>query len=153
MPDYLHGFICLEMGALLREFVKKHQLGRAMSNDSFVKVRKNPDSVFGADVCFISYERLPRGPIPSGLLDAVPELVVEVRSPSDAWTEIMVKVFDYLAAGVRAVVVFNSARPAVAVYRSEGDEEFFSLDQELVIPEILPGFRVAVRRFFEGSSP
>jgi hypothetical protein len=33
------------------------------------------------------------------------------------------------------------------------DGEQFSLDQELVIPEILPGFRVAVRRFFEGSSP
>lgn len=149
MPDMIHGFICAQMTRYVGEFVQKQGLGRVMSNDSFVRVRQNPDSVRGADVCFISYDRLPRGPIPRGLLEVVPELVVEVRSPSDAWTEVIGKVLDYLAAGVRAVVVFNPDRQAVAVYRGDADEEHFSLEHDLAIPDLLPGFAVPVRTLYE----
>jgi Uma2 family endonuclease len=67
------------MTGYLREHVKKHDLGRVMSNDTFVQV--SPDTVFGADVYFISYQRLPKGKIPDEWMDLVPELVVEVRSP------------------------------------------------------------------------
>ncbi len=149
MPDMIHGHICAKMSYYLTHFMEQHGLGRVMSNDSFIRTRQNPESVRGADVCFMSYERLPRGPIPRGLLEAVPELVVEVRSPSDAWTEVIGKVLDYLAAGVRAVVGFNPDRHAVAVYRASADEEQFTIEQELTIPDLLPGFSVPVRKMFE----
>jgi Uma2 family endonuclease len=148
MPDYEHGYICSEISGILREFVKAHDLGRIMSNDSFVKVRRGPDSVRGADVCFISFERLPKGPIPRGLLDVVPEFIAEVRSPSEAWTELIAKVLEYLAAGAKAVAVFNPDRKAVAVYRADADEQHFSGEQELTIPDILPGFAAPVAKFF-----
>jgi Uma2 family endonuclease len=149
MPDLEHGYICSQTSRFMANFAEQHDLGRVMTNDSFVKVRKTPDSVRGADVCFISYERLPKGKIPRGLLDVVPELVVEVRSPSDAWTEVIGKVLDYLAAGVKAVVVFNPVREAVAVYRAEVDEEHFSIEQTLTIPDVLPGFELTVKKFIE----
>jgi Uma2 family endonuclease len=148
MPDYLHGFVCGQATWYLQEYIKKHDLGRVMNNDSFVKVRQNPDSVRGADVCFISYSRLPKGPIPAGLLDVVPVLVVEVRSPSDSWTKLISKVLDYLAAGVQAVVVFNPMYQAAAVYQPDFDEQHFTAEQELTIPDLLPGFSVPAVRFF-----
>ena len=148
MPDLLHGRICIRMGRFLDEFAEANDLGRVMSNDSFIKVRRNPDSVRGADICFISYARLPKGNIPAGLLDVVPELVVEVRSPSESWTKLIAKVLDYLAAGVQAVVVFNPSHQAVAIYRPDADEQHFTKAQELTIPDLLPGFSVPVARFF-----
>jgi Uma2 family endonuclease len=148
MPGAQHGRICIRSGRFLDEFVDCHDLGRVLGNDTFIKLRRDPDTVRGADVCFISYERLPKGPTPPGYLEVVPELVVEVRSPSDIWTDLIGKVLDYLRAGVTAVVVFNPERQAVAVYRSTGDEHF-TLDQELTIPDVLPGFSVPVRKFFE----
>jgi Uma2 family endonuclease len=148
MPGAQHGRICIRVGRFLDEFADKHDLGRVMSNDTFIKLRRDPDTVRGADVCFVSYDRLPRGPIPRGLLDVVPELVVEVRSPSDTWTDVIGKVLEYLAAGVTAVVVFNPDRQAVAVYRT-ADEEQFTIEQDLTIPDLLPGFAVPVRKLFE----
>lgn len=148
MPDYEHGYICNQIGRYLGNFVEDHDFGRVMSNDSFVKVRRGPDSVRGADVCYISFDRLPKGPIPRGLLDVVPEFIAEVRSPSEAWTELIAKVLEYLAAGVKAVAVFNPERKAVAVYRTDVDEQHFSGEQELTIPDILPGFAAPVAKFF-----
>jgi Uma2 family endonuclease len=43
----------------------------------------------------------------------------------------------------------NPTRQAVAVYRNDAEEEHFGVEQELVIPDILPGFSVPVRKFFE----
>ena len=149
MPTLKHGYICSEIAAILREHVKKNDLGRVMSNDSFVKVRRNPDSIRGADVCYISYERLPKGEIPEGLLDVVPDLVIEVRSPSDTWTEMIAKVLDYLSAGVRVIVVLNPPTKSVAVYRPDTEGDIFRREQELVVPDILPGFSVEVRKLFE----
>lgn len=148
MPDFYHGFVCAQMTRFLAEFAEANDLGRVMSNDSSIKARKSPDSVVGADVCFISYTRLPKGPIPAGLLDVVPELVLEVRSPSDSWTKLIAKVLDCLSAGVQAVVVFNPSQQAVAIYRSDSDEQHFTAEQVLTIPDVLPGFSVPVARFF-----
>ena len=68
------------------------------------------DSVRGGDVVFYSYTRLPRGPIPEGYLEVVPELVFEVRSPSDRWAKITAKVGEYLDAGVLVACVLDPAK-------------------------------------------
>ena len=46
-----------------------HDLGHVLSNDSGVITERGPDTVRGADVCFYSYERVPKGPLPPGYLD------------------------------------------------------------------------------------
>ena len=149
VPSYKHGKICLKIGRILGNFVELHDLGHAMDNDSFVKVRNNPDSIRGADLCYISYERLPKGEIPEGLLDVVPDLVVEVRSPSHTWIEIFPKVVDYLHCGVRVVIILDAQSKTASVYRPDAMQDTFMAEQELVIPEILPGFSVQVRKLFE----
>jgi Uma2 family endonuclease len=149
MPFLKHGYICATMARLVGNLAADHDLGRVMTNDSFVKTRSDPDTVRGADVCFISYDRLPRGAVPDGLLPIVPDLVVEVRSPSDKWGEIFTKVGEYLTAGVRVVVVLDAASTSASVYRAEEFQHIFHNGDELTVPEVLPGFAVAVRRLFE----
>jgi Uma2 family endonuclease len=149
MATVKHGKICTRLICFLNEYVEKADLGHVVSNDSFVWVRKNPDTVYGGDVCFFSYERLPRGEIPEGLLEAIPELVAEVRSPSNTWTEMILKVLDYLSAGVKVVIVLNPPTKSIAVYRPDNEGDIFRNEQALVIPDLLPGFAVPVQRFFE----
>lgn len=87
VPMPKHGKLCLTIGRLIGNHVDEHDLGHVMSNDSWIRTGSNPDTVRGADVSYYSYERLPRGDVPEGLLAVVPDLVVEGRSPGDRWMD------------------------------------------------------------------
>jgi Uma2 family endonuclease len=79
----------------------------------------------------------------------VPELVIEVRSPSDRWPNLLAKVAEYLEVGVLAVVVFDEASETALLQLADAMPRRLGADDELALPEILPGFAVAVRAFFE----
>src|SRR5215207_277773 len=53
-----HGVLCNEVGAEIRNFVKEHDLGIVCGAETGFVVERDPDSVLGADVAFISRERL-----------------------------------------------------------------------------------------------
>jgi len=149
MPFPRHGQICTKIVLLLGRFAEEHELGHVLSNDSGVVTERNPDTVRGADVAFYSYEQVPRGPLPRRYLPVPPRLVFEVRSPGDRWSEIYAKVGEYLAAGVVVVCVVDDPAERVLVVREDSAPEVLRGGDELVLPDVLPGFRVAVRRFFE----
>jgi Uma2 family endonuclease len=146
-PKY--GKICATASRLLGNHVFKQQLGHVIFNDSFVQTTTNPDTVRGADICYFSYERLPRGEVPEGVLPQTPDLIVEVRSPSDNWSKIYTKVSEYLGSGVRVVIVLDAATTSASVYRPEELQQIFHNGDELTVPDVLPGFTVTVRRLFE----
>lgn len=146
-----HGRTCARATFLLMLHVDAQDLGHVCSNDSFVKVPLRHDStrVRGADVCFFSYARVPKGPMPGGLLDETPELVIEVRSPSDTWTEAHEKTEEYLANGVIAVVVLDIDSRTASVYRNPVPNQSVLTDADtLSVPDVLPGWAVPVASFF-----
>jgi Uma2 family endonuclease len=149
MPEWIHGRICVRLSRFLDEFAEDYKLGQVASHDVFIKVRCQPDTVFGADIMYVSYNRVAPGQMPRGVLEIIPELVVEVRSPSNTWTEMFGKVSDYLAAGVTVVILVNPDKKALAVYRAEMDEVHFTKEQDLVIPDVLPGFVLPLSKVFE----
>lgn len=145
-----HGYVCSNIGGIVRGFVIAQKLGRVMTNDSGVVTEREPDTLRGADVCFYSYQRLPAGTLPKGsYLTVMPELIFEVRSPSDRRSKVLGKVTEYLTAGVTAVCVVNPEIGTAIVYRDNQDPESFAADAELTLPDVLPGFRVPLRQFFE----
>lgn len=149
VPFPKHGVICLTIAWLLKQHVHQYDLGRVAVNDSWVKTGSNPDTVRGADVCFFSYERWPRGAMAEGLLAVAPDLVIEVRSPTDRWNGIFAKVSEYLSVGVRVVVVLDPATTSASVYRLDELQQIFHNSDELTLPDVLPGFTVVVSRLFE----
>ena len=146
MSSPKHGKVCLRIGALILAHVEAHDLGHAMSNDS--RVRVGPDSVRGGDVIFFSYERLPKGDVPEGLLAVAPDLVVEVKSPSDRWMDLFIKVGHYFQAGARVVVLLDPVTGTASVYRPDEFQQIFHNGDELTLPDVLPGFAVPVARLF-----
>ena len=149
MPFQQHGKVCNRAAFLLTQHVDANDLGHVTTNDSFVQTTADPDRVRGADICYFSYERLPKGQIPEGLLPVNPELVIEVRSPSEGWNDVFIKVGEYLSANVRVVVVLDMATLSASVYRKDEFQQIFDNGDDLTIPDILPGLTVPVRKVFE----
>jgi Uma2 family endonuclease len=148
-PPPRHGEICAQVIYLLRKYLEDHSSGRVVSNDSSMLTEREPDSVRGPDVSYYSYERVPKGPLPAGLLPVSPELVFEVRSPSDRWKELHAKVAEYLRVDVRAVCILDDETRSIHVFHADRGSQVLSADDEFTLPEILGDFRVKVERFFD----
>lgn len=151
VPGGRHGEICLQIGYLLKEFLKGRELGRALSNDAGIVTERNPDSVRGADVAYYSFARLPRGPAPIGYPALAPEVVFEVLSPSDSWSESLAKTAEYLKAGVLAVVLCDPDDEALHIYRTNASPSRLATGDTLELPEIHDDFRIPAARFFESA--
>lgn len=149
MPGAKHGEVCANAALILGPFIKSHGLGRIMSNDTFVQTREEPASFRGADVCFISYSRLPKDQeTPRGALPS-PDLVVEVRSPTDRVNTLIAKATEYVEAGVAVVLVLFPESESATIIRSDRPPETLEANAELTLPDVLPGFAVPLRAFFE----
>jgi Uma2 family endonuclease len=147
MPGTRHGHVCANAIIVIGTFVKANKLGRTLGNDTLIRITK--DTTRGADVAYVSYTKLPPGPSPEGVLDVAPELVIEVRSPSDLWTEAFEKMLDYLRIGVSVVIILDPKTESASVFRSGTRQEMLEKHQTLTLPDVLPGFEVLVSRFFE----
>ena len=149
MPGFRHGYLCMQIGYLLSSFIRENDLGRMLSNDTFIVTRRDPDTVRGADLCFYSYARLPKGPIPEKFADKTPDLVFEVRSPWDRWIEVIAKTTEYLEAGVSVVCVVDPKDQTMSIYRADENPRILTIEDAFVLPDILPGFTIPIRKFFE----
>jgi Uma2 family endonuclease len=149
VPQSRHGVVCVNASSIVRAFVKQHGLGRVLSNDAGVITERDPDTLRGADVSYYSYSRLPPGQTNPGYFPVPPELVIEVRSPSDRWPDVLQKTAEYLNAGVDVVCVVDYAAQAVHVFDTEGPQRILHVGEELTLPTILPEFRAPVEAFFE----
>jgi len=150
MPGFEHGEICGNAYFLIREFVKPRRLGRVFTNDPFIRTRTNPAGFRGADVVYISYESLPETTAtPKGSFTPPLELAIEVRSPFDSLAELADKASEYLSAGVKVVLVLDPEVESAAIFRLDENPLRLHNGDELTLPDILPGFAVPVKRFFE----
>jgi Uma2 family endonuclease len=103
------------------------------------------------DVAFVTYQRWARGrPIPprDNAWDVVPDLAVEVISPTDVAEELMTKVQEYFQAGVRLVWVVYPLQGFVHVYEALTQIRGLTRADELDGGQVLPGFRLPLATLF-----
>jgi Uma2 family endonuclease len=145
--SYIHGEIEAEVSAALKAYARAAGKGRVMGGEVGIYIRRDPDTVRAADVLFISSGRYARRESAS-YLDVAPELVVEILSPDDLWSEVMEKLSDYFSAGVDAVWVLDPRRKEVFSYRSLTGVQRFAEGQILTEEQLLPGFALSVSELF-----
>ena len=143
-----HGNVAMEIGALLRTYVRSNRLGRVFAAETGFIIHRDPDTVRAPDASFVSSERLPAGELPIGYMDLPPDLAVEVVSPGDTQREVRDKVHDWLGAGTRLVWVINPATRSATVYRSSDDFDELTENQSLDGGDLVPGFTCQVRDLF-----
>ncbi len=148
MPAPRHGIYCTRIIIPLGSYVARADLGQVASNDSGVITERDPDSVRGADISYYSFQRLPKGALPQGYLDVVPELVFEVLSVTDRWKDVLTKVAEYLEAGVSCVCLVDPQREVFVLYYPDQPEETLDSDQTFELPSLLPGFSLPLNKVF-----
>lgn len=139
VPAPKHGYYRSNISGVLRDHVKPRKLGRVMANDSGVITERGPDTVRGGGRRLLQPRASPTRPASRGLSRVVPEIIFEVRSPTDRGSRINTKVGEYLASGVLYVCVLDPGKEALMVYR----------DDELTFPDLLPEFRARIAEFLD----
>ena len=119
-----------------------------MTGEVGIFTKRGPDSVRGADVLFISKERLAKIP-DRGFLEVAPELVVEVRSPDETKHDIQQKINEYLAIGVKWVWYFEPKTRNCSVHRLNKDVQKLAEKDVLIGEEILTGLDIKLSTLFD----
>ncbi len=128
--------------------VEENDLGIVLGEAG--STRMEPGLVRMPDVAFYSWEHFPNRLLPAGaFLQFAPDLAVEILSPSNTEREMDRKRGEYFAGGSRLVWQVYPDTRRVRVYTAVN--AFVELDQDQTLDggEVLPGFSLAVRRWFE----
>jgi Uma2 family endonuclease len=141
-PGGRHGVCCLKVGRKVGNFVEEHQLGTTTSNDAGFITQRDPDTVRGADVAFWSKERLSEAP--TGYIEVLPDLAVEVVSPDDHFSRVQKKVAHYLNRGVRLLWVVDPDDRSLTVYRPDKPLRILGAGDTLTGEDVLLGFSCRV---------
>ncbi len=155
LPGLRHGEHAVRITVALSNFLSGDRetsgatqtRGRVFTCDSGFVLARNPDTVRGPDVAYVSRERMP-GPVPKGYGEFGPDLVVEIRSPSDRAGAVLAKVGDYLDAGSRLVWVVDPARQIVTLYRDDGSQAILGINDVLDGGDVLRGFTFGLGELF-----
>ena len=113
-----HGDVAMVIGASLYRHVKQLGIGKTYAAETGFLIARNPDTVLAADAAFVSFQVLEKTPRTRGYLNVAPDLVVEVVSPNDVFSEVEEKVSQWLAAGSKLVLVANPNDRTLRVYCS-----------------------------------
>jgi Uma2 family endonuclease len=147
-----HGVVVVNATRLLSNYVVTHRLGIVLGAETGVVLpigeRDEGQTVRAADVAYVQRERLPQGALPARFADIVPDLVVEVTSPSDTYAMVAEKVNDWLRAGVRMVWVADPSNRQVSVHRPGQPVRVFGEEDVLSGEDVLPGFACKVSELF-----
>lgn len=147
-PSYKHGVVCVNVSMTLKLWARARNAGSVAANDAGVITERNPDTVRGADVQFISGARLPDGYPDEGYPAVPPDLAVEVISPNDRWAEVVRIVDEYLEVGVLEVWLVDPQNEFVEVHRPNQPPVRYEIGDVLSSDAILPGFQCPVQDFF-----
>jgi Uma2 family endonuclease len=142
----LHGRQCAWIVALLMDYARRAG-GAVLCNDPGLLLSRDPDTVRAPDLAYYR-ENVRLEEIPPGLAKRLPDLVVEVLSPSDRLGMVMRKVQQYLRAGIAMVWVVDGESRNVTVYRTGREPRVLEENEALDGEEVLPGFTCAVSELF-----
>jgi Uma2 family endonuclease len=148
-----HGECEANLVTALRQ--QTRSLGRVYTGDTGFLLRENPDELVSPDVAFVRTNRLPPPAERIGYLHVVPDLVAEIRSPTDSDADVQAKLDLYVSAGVPLVWLVDPRQQTIQEIRSRSPAASQTsllrteADHALDGGDVVPGFRLPVAAVFE----
>ncbi len=142
-----HGYVAGRLLGKVVQYVESARLGYIFAAETGFVLREEPATVRAPDLAYVSRERAPQS-WSRQFARFVPDLVAEVVSPADTYSDVMRKVEDWLNAGVKAVWVIDPMTRQVSVYRS-GQVRILGEEEVLTGEDVLPGFECKVSEIFD----
>lgn len=149
----VENLIAATLYTTLAPFCRQNQLGRAVFGTMFALPGSGNDRK--PDVALVSFRTWDeQRPIPRvNAWPVAPDLAVEVISPTEKAFDVIDKVREYFAAGVRQVWHVYSNVEQVYVFTSPAAVRVLTRADELTGDPVVPGFRVPVADLFPPVQP
>jgi Uma2 family endonuclease len=146
-----HGWLILEVGSRLREFVRSTSAG-----DVFVDVwwrivlPSDSERLHAPDIAFVAAGRLPPG-AGNDFLRLAPDLLVEIYSATNNRKrgDFQKRIRDYLDGGARLLWVIHPDARIAMVYRPDGSARMVRENEALDGEGVLPGLRIELGELFD----
>jgi Uma2 family endonuclease len=146
----LAGLIATILSSYLTVFARQHRrgmvFGEVLFNLGAGRSQRRPD------IAFVSRERIPQDfnlAEDPPVLNIVPNLAIEVISPSNTAEEVFAKIREYFEAGVELVWVIYPRQRSLCVHKSQEVSRTLSATDELDGGTVLPGFRLPLLELFQ----
>jgi Uma2 family endonuclease len=137
------GPVGVALSARLHAHVRAGRLGWVTDANTGFLLRREPDRVLSPDVAFVSRRRLSTFPR-RGFVPVAPDLVVEIRSPTDAWVGVVEKCGIWIAEGVEVAWAVDPDRRRACVFRPAVEVAELAEGERLSAAPVLPGFSVTL---------
>ena len=132
-------------------FVLENDLGRGYAAETRFTIERNPDTAIAPDWAFVAKARVPAVYPEKGYLALAPDLILEVRSPSDTRPEAVAKMERWIRAGVRLGWELDIENEILTVYRPDKTPRTVDIDGMIDGEDVLPGFQLPMRRLFRDT--
>jgi Uma2 family endonuclease len=144
------GLFAAYLGRLIGNHADEMDLGLVLGGDSPFRLRLG--LVRFPDVSFVSWNRIPGNEFPEDpVAKIIPDLAVEVLSPSNTVAEIELKLDHYFEAGVRLAWVIDPKKQKARIYTSRSRIQEIGTDGALIGGKVLPGFRLPLADVFASA--
>ncbi|MEG3929564.1 MULTISPECIES: Uma2 family endonuclease [unclassified Microcoleus] len=138
--DIVSSEIGAELVSLLRNWVKPRKLGRVFeSSGGFILPNSN---LTAPDVSFVIADRLKQSK--RYFAELVPDLVVEIKSQSDRLKPLREKILSFIELGAKVGILIDPDKRTVTIYTPQTEPVVLRDGDMISIPELLPGWEVAV---------
>ncbi len=150
-PGFLHGRIVVLIARYLSIYAERHDLGEVTGEVGYYSA-DDRYTLLAPDVAFICKGNLPPADHEK-FVPRLPDLAVEIQSPSNSLAELRRKAAVYLANGTEIVWLVLPARPGVEAWRAgpggEPVSQFVVKEGSLTAEPVLPGFSLDLQRLFQ----
>ena len=150
--NFWHGRFAGRIYRYLEEYAESRDLGAASVEAGFYS-SDDCTTLLAPDVSFLSKSLMP-DPEAFIFVGVMPDLAVEIKSPSNSMAELRRKSAIYLENGTRLVWLINPMQRTAEVCRLGEDGQFQSQtlepDGKLNGEDVLPGFVLELRQLFGG---
>ena len=144
-PGKGHGTVSHRFGLAIGSYADANDYGTVGDNHGY-KLESNPDTVRAPDMAWFA----PGHPaeLTDGYPERAPDLVVEIKSPSDTPRMVAERAQMWLDFGTREVWYGDPERTSVTRYRPGEEPQVLGEDDVLDGGDLLPGFSIPVWRLF-----
>ncbi len=133
----------------LENHARSHRLGKAQMEMLFLidqthNLRRRPDVSFVSSARWPTHTPAPQTPA----WDVVPDLTVEVVSPTNTVEVVLGKLEEYFHAGTRLVWIAFPRHRKMYVYESPTSVRILQVGDDLEGGAVMPGFRLSLAELF-----
>ena len=131
---------------IIGNYSRANRHGVVRSGEPGYWLERDPDTVRAPDVAWFAPGRLQRGI--RGYPEIIPDLAIEIKSPSNSWPEITSKAQMWLCYGSQQAWVGDPETITFRIFRPNAAPVILGADDTLDGGDLLPGFSVTVRDLF-----